>query len=44
MQFYEKKYLSSHDFWALYCFNKHEMIEIGNQTGEKSQVLMQVLE
>ena len=36
---------SSHDLKVLYCFyNKHDMIKNGKQSGEKPQVLSQVLE
>ena len=44
MQFYEKN-ISQVMVIGLYTvYNKHEVIQIGNQTTEKSQVLLQVLE
>ena len=39
MQFYE-----GNVFWIYTVFNKYEMIKIGYQTRENSQVLSQVLE
>ena len=43
MQFYEINVCQAMIF-RLYVWNKHEMIKIGNQTREKSKVLLQVLE
>ena len=44
MQFYEINIYQVMIFRLYTVYNKHEMIKIGNQTAEKSQVLSQVLE
>ena len=45
MQFYENKNISQIMIIRLHVlYNKHKMIKIGNQTGEKWQILSQVLE
>ena len=44
MQFYEINICQVMVFGPYTVFKKHEMIKIGNQTREKSQVLLQVLE
>ena len=44
MQFYEKNIFQIMIFRLHTVYNKHEMIKIGNQIREKSQVLSQVLE
>ena len=43
MQFYEINICQVMIFKIYTVCNKHEMIKIGNQTGEKSQILSQVL-
>ena len=44
MQFYEVTFCQVMIFRLYTVYNKQEMIEIGNQTREKSQILSQVLE
>ena len=44
MQFYEINDFQIMIFYLYGVCNKHEMIKIGNQTGEKSEELLQVLE
>ena len=44
MQFYKINICQVMMFKLYVIYNKHEMIKIGNQTKEKSQVLSQVLE
>ena len=44
MQFYEINIFQTMIFTLYTVYNKHDVIKIGNQTGEKSQVLSQVLE
>ena len=44
MHFYEINICQVMIFRLYNVYNKHEMLKIVNQTGEKSQVLLQVLE
>ena len=44
MQFYEINVCQVMNFRLYTVYNKHYIIEIGNQTREKSQALSQVLE
>ena len=44
MQFYEINVSQVMIFRLYTVYNKHEMIEIGNQIKEKSQILSQMLE
>ena len=44
MQFYEINIFQVRIFRLYTAYNKHEMIKIGNQARENSQVLLQVLE
>ena len=44
MQFYEINIKQTMTFRLYIVYNKHEMMEIRNQTREKSQVLSQELE
>ena len=44
MQFYDINTCQAIIFRLYTAYNKHEMMKIGNETREKSQVLSQVLE
>ena len=44
MQFYQINGYQNMIFSLYIVYNKHEMIKKGNQIGEKSQMLAQVLE
>ena len=44
MQFYKINFCKVMSFRLYDVYNKNEMIKTDNQTGEKSQVLSQVLE
>ena len=44
MQFYEKNIRQIMIFVLYTVYNKHEIVKIGNQIREKSQILSQVLE
>ena len=44
MQFCDINICQVSIFWIYTVYNKHEMTKIGNETKEKFQVLLQVLE